>query len=293
MHRPKFLFVLLVIVAACTLNFRALTSGREWRLEPTYVCEGETVEVSWEIEEVERGRQFCDNPDGGFSPRMTCTSDGACPVGAGCVDGLCIDPSLDPRTIDFGQGCYRSVTGIITRRLESGRSPARSEFTSQSGQRDFTVDETTTFRMTVGTGSETLGLGTKTATVVPNRDLPPVSRSVEFQIAQCQGLGNPITLDFREMPRPLTGSPSVEIVEVLNDSRIPVSVATLSSRRGPEILSALGTTRNLNGPIPAIWTVTPLINTEEVTCREGVLTGGDGITLPAPVLTIRLSCSID
>lgn len=291
MPRHRFAITAFFALVACTLPLSGLRpAAPEIKVVPSFFCQGDPVEVRWDLRFIDRDRSFCAAPDGGVSPRTSCTSDAACSGSASCVDGLCILPGIDRGTIDFGAGCYASVAGSITEAPDSGGH--LTPFTTQSGRLSFRPRRTTQYGAVLR-GSDGVRSTTRhPATLVPPEGQPALSHSVSFQ-PNCGNPSGAVTLDFSDLaPDTITGSPSTRIVRVTNPGGQTVSVETRFDSRGPVVIGGGMTTTALNGTIPQVWTVTPIAGPGgEVVCRGGALRGADGTALPPMTLVLDLSCT--
>ncbi len=308
--RKKYLIECLVVLcvtalllSSCFINRTG--SGTPLTIElsaiPNYICSGDDVVLSWNVSGVSRSASFCSNPDGGISPRTNCSDDGDCPVGARCVDGLCVLSSLssaDLSEVDFGSGCLETTSVTIT------AIPGRGGVTVSADPRisgSVTVNPlTSTTYSAIVTALTRMPSdpSIKSVTVVPvEGEGLPFEKPINFGSPLCSDPLLPLSINLEELePEPIIGSEHVQIISVRNDSPYDVMVETRTPSRGPVFIGSgmVEPTGALNGVTGRDWILSPILDEDSIPsdedCERGTTSGGSEVVIPPAVLTISLVC---
>lgn len=298
-RKPVAVLVLLLVSGCFFFLDRSGTAPERpsFYARPNLICSGDDVSLAWDIAPpLDRAREFCEAPDGGYSSRIACSFDPDCPEAGRCLDGLCVRPGVDIAEVDFGAGCYGPTTISVLAAPGRDGIPVSAD-TRQRGSTVVNPIVDTVYTALITTSRGTRRAQERTVTVLASEpDTPPLERVVVFGSPSCDRRSATLTLDFERVePNPIIGSPHVSIVSVENASAYPVTILTNEPNRGPVLLDVGESTASLNGPTGRIWSVALSGDPGSDPSGPdptGCSTSGGAVVSPA-ILTLSLVCSPD
>lgn len=263
MRRRLTLALTLALLAACAANVSGIP-GPVVRLaaDANYTCAGAARTLSWTVEGIGRGREFCSAPDGGYPERRECTVSAECGGTGSCTDGLCVMPGIPPGEIDRGEGCWEDVSVRVAGVDADGTATVVADGRGRTGSVSVAPERSTTYVVTAQPASGGRARSTIAVKVVPDESAvpPPFEEPLVFQPPNCRPFVDPLIRDLADVrPTPLTGGGGVAIRRVTNASSYEIVAATDEPIRGPVTMRPGELTEALNGVLKGTWVVEPAV----------------------------------
>jgi hypothetical protein len=130
-----------VIPLACTIDTRPIYEPDVVTIKPRTVCEGDCVEVCWDLQ-LPREQRFCDCPYQGYDEWIPCVSSSDCSPSGVCLDEYCNNNAcIGTRSVD---GCPPANHSITLFSSPTPLDPPVIESTEETGCREICPDKDTT-----------------------------------------------------------------------------------------------------------------------------------------------------
>jgi len=172
-----------VLVAAACTPIRPLYLGTpaEVHAEPNYICNGDSVDVVWNLN-LPKHEDFCEYPTGGYPDVRSCSTNSDCPGEGRCSDGMCCASPIPLQ--ECGSYCPPDSSSTVT----FDPSGPTQTTPQGSGRISFSPSRTSAITLTGEWGPPTTPEGPDSARVVVV-DEPPFENLVMGLPFGCTGSG--------------------------------------------------------------------------------------------------------